>query len=117
MQAHMQQAIVRSLPEEDKLEIAILLAGRERFMKRPKLESLEKTLARLQKNASDGPGMHFSDGSCFLLHGFNEVSVCSLGPVLVFWGQSSRAVLSRCCTDIGHNIGHSRQWLRFIICD
>ncbi len=52
-----QQATVRCPPTDDNLQIAILLAGRQRFMERPKIESLGKTLARIQKNAVPAPGM------------------------------------------------------------
>ncbi|KAK9846341.1 hypothetical protein WJX81_001906 [Elliptochloris bilobata] len=57
------QAVVTSLPAGDKLTIAVTLAGRQRFMDRPKAELLERTLFRLQMNAAkpekrkkQGPG-------------------------------------------------------------
>ena len=46
------QAVVTSLPGEDKLTIAVTLAGRSRFLDRPKGELLERTLMRLQMNAA-----------------------------------------------------------------
>ena len=51
------QAVVTSLPGEDKLTIAVTLAGRSRFLDRPKGELLERTLTRLQMNvAKHGAG-------------------------------------------------------------
>lgn len=41
-----------SLPGEDKLTIAVTLAGRSRFLDRPKGELLGRTLTRLQMNAA-----------------------------------------------------------------
>jgi hypothetical protein len=35
-----------------------LLGGKPRFMERPKGEPLERTLARIQKNAAPAPGAH-----------------------------------------------------------
>lgn len=46
------QAVVTSLPGEDKLTIAVTLAGRFRFLDRPKGELLDRTLTRLQINAA-----------------------------------------------------------------
>ena len=43
-----------SLPAEDKLTIAVTLAGRPRFLDRPKGEPLERTLARMQMTAAKG---------------------------------------------------------------
>ena len=51
VQATLQQAIVKSAPSDDNLQIALVLAGKRRFMDRPKDEALQKTLLRMQKNA------------------------------------------------------------------
>lgn len=51
MQGSLQQAIVKSAPADDYLQIAVVLAGKRRLMDRPKNEALQKTLARMQKNA------------------------------------------------------------------
>lgn len=45
------QAVVRSDPELNNMTIDIFLAGVQRGMKRDKLESLDKTLNRIQTNA------------------------------------------------------------------
>ena len=47
----MWQAVVRAYPGADTLTIELELAGRPRFMDRPTAEALDKTLARIQKNA------------------------------------------------------------------
>ena len=44
-------AIVRSLPSEPHLTIELTLAGKPRFMARPKDEPLEKTLSRMARSA------------------------------------------------------------------
>lgn len=45
------QAVVTLLPSEDTITIAITLAGRQRFLDRPKAEVLERTLVRMARNA------------------------------------------------------------------
>ena len=57
MQGQMQEAIVRAPASDENLQIALTLAGKQRFMDRPKTEPLEKTLARMQKNAALAPGV------------------------------------------------------------
>lgn len=52
----MQQAVVKSLPAEDNLQIELMVGGKQRYMDRPKTELLERTLARIQKNAAPLPG-------------------------------------------------------------
>ena len=54
----MLRAVVRSAPAADTLQIALVLGGKPRFMERPKAEALERTLARIQKNAAAAPGAH-----------------------------------------------------------
>ena len=56
VQVTLQQAIVKSAPSDDNLQIALVLAGKRRFMDRPKTEALQKTLARMQKNAMPTAG-------------------------------------------------------------
>ncbi|PSC75583.1 2, 5 -phosphodiesterase 12 [Micractinium conductrix] len=48
----MQQAVVRSLPNESNMTISLVVAGKQRNMDRPKDELLEKPLGRLQKSAA-----------------------------------------------------------------
>ena len=59
MQVTLQQAIVKSAPSDDNLQIALVLAGKRRFMDRPKDEALQKTLLRMQKNAMPAIGTAF----------------------------------------------------------
>jgi hypothetical protein len=59
LQVGVQQAVVKSAPTDDNLQIALVLAGKRRLMDRPKSEALQKTLARMQKNAMPAPGAHF----------------------------------------------------------
>ena len=56
VQVVMQRAIVMCSPAEESLQITLELGGKLRFMERPKAEALEKTLARMQKNAAPAPG-------------------------------------------------------------
>ena len=58
LQVGLQQAVVKSAPTDDNLQIALVLAGKRRLMDRPKSEALQKTLARMQKNAMPAPGAH-----------------------------------------------------------
>jgi len=52
---------VTSLPAEDKLTIAVVISGRQRFMDRPKAEALERTLTRMQMNAAKPGAQHFAN--------------------------------------------------------
>lgn len=61
LQATLQQAIVKSAPSDDHLQIALVLAGKRRLMDRPKSEALQKTLARMQKNAMPPTGAASSE--------------------------------------------------------
>ena len=56
---------MKSAPADDYLQIAVVLAGKRRLMDRPKSEALQKTLARMQKNAMPPTG----DQSYMALHG------------------------------------------------
>ena len=47
---------MKSAPADDYLQIAVVLAGKRRLMDRPKSEALQKTLARMQKNAMPPTG-------------------------------------------------------------
>ena len=49
---------MKCAPTEDNLQIALVLAGKRRLMDRPKSEALQKTLARMQKNAMPALGAH-----------------------------------------------------------
>ena len=51
-----QQAIVKCCPAEDNVRIELVLAGKQRFMSRPKTEPLERTLNRIQIAAAPVPG-------------------------------------------------------------
>ena len=53
----MLRAVVRSHAADGTLQIAVVLGGKLRLMERPKGEALEKTLARIQKNAAQAPGV------------------------------------------------------------
>ncbi len=66
VQATLLQAIVKSAPSDDNLQIALVLAGKRRFMDRPKDEALQKTLLRMQKNAMPALGTAFLISSCLI---------------------------------------------------
>lgn len=49
---------MKCAPTDENLQIALVLAGKRRLMDRPKNEALQKTLARMQKNAMPALGAH-----------------------------------------------------------
>lgn len=51
-----QQAIVKCFPADNNVRIELVLAGKQRFMSRPKTEPLERTLNRIQIAAAPVPG-------------------------------------------------------------